>query len=144
MTDIAFHYGAPNKLGYAGRLVRKALASGARLTIVATPAQVHHLDASLWALRPTDFLVHTIDDGQPLHPHCPVVLATHLHAGLHGHQVLVNLANTVPEGFAQFERLIEVVSLDEADRTLARQRWRQYSQQGYPLQRKDLALREAP
>lgn len=143
MTDIAFHFGAPNKLEYVGRLLRKAVAKGARLTVLAAPAQVQYLDASLWATAPTDFLVHAVDDGQAPHPHCPVVLTSLAHTGLQNHPVLVNLTTSVPGDFKQFERVIEVVSLDEEDRALARQRWKHYVQQGYEIQRHDLKLKGA-
>jgi DNA polymerase-3 subunit chi len=49
----------------------------------------------------------------------------------------------VPEGFERFERLIEVVSLDEADRLRARDRWKHYAARGYAIERKDLVLKEA-
>ena len=49
----------------------------------------------------------------------------------------------MPNGFAQFERVYEVVSSDdEADRQLARQRWRAYTAQGYAIERRDLVLKK--
>lgn len=143
MTDIAFHFGAPNKLDYVGRLLRKAVARGARLTVLAPPAQVQYLDASLWATAPTDFLVHAVDDGQAPHPMCPVVLTSKVNGEPKGHGVLVNLTTSVPEGFARFDRVIEVVSVDDEDRALARNRWKHYVQQGYEIQRHDLKLKGA-
>ena len=143
MTEVAFHFGAPNKLEYAGRLLRKAVAKGARLTVLAAPAQVQHLDASLWAANPTDFLVHAVDDGGAPHSRCPVVLTSKVHASLKSHAVLLNLTHTVPDEYAQFERVIEVVSLDDEDRTMARNRWKHYLQRGHDIQRHDLQLRGA-
>jgi DNA polymerase-3 subunit chi len=55
--------------------------------------------------------------------------------------VLVNLGDEVPEGFAQFPRVIEIVSTDDADRDLARQRWKHYTRLGIDIQRHDLALK---
>lgn len=143
MTDIAFHFGAPNKLEYVGRLLLKAVAKGVRLTVLAAPAQVQYLDASLWATAPTDFLVHAVDDGGTPHSLCPVVLTSRVHRGLQSHSVLVNLTASVPDAFTQFERVIEVVSVDDEDRTLARSRWKHYVQQGYDIQRHDLKLKGA-
>lgn len=141
MTDIAFHFGAPNKLEYVGRLLRKAVARGARLTVLAPPAQIQYLDASLWATAPTDFLVHVVDDGTSPSLRCPVVLTSRVHSGLGSHAVLVNLTSAVPEDFMRFERVIEVVSVDDDDRALARNRWKHYVQQGYAIQRHDLKLK---
>ncbi|MEK9802900.1 MAG: DNA polymerase III subunit chi [Curvibacter sp.] len=46
----------------------------------------------------------------------------------------------MPDGFEQYERVIEVVSLDEDDRLQARARWKQYTARGYTIQRHDLNL----
>ena len=143
MTDVAFHFGAPNKLEYVGRLLRKAVARGARLTVLAVPAQVQYLDASLWSTSPTDFLVHGVDNGASPDPRCPVVLTSKVHPALSSHGVLVNLTHEMPAGFDVFDRVIEVVSVDEEDRATARLRWKQYVQQGYAIQRSDLKLKGA-
>lgn len=142
MTDIAFHFGVPNKLEYVGRLLRKAVAKGARLTVLAHPAQVQYLDAHLWATAPTDFLVHGIDYGSSsIDSRCPVILTSQVHAGLKRHAVLVNLTTTVPAKFGQFERVVEIVSVDDEDRALARNRWKHYVLQGYEIERHDLKLK---
>ena len=57
------------------------------------------------------------------------------------HDVLVSLMPQVPAGFEQFARLIEVVSLDEADRAQARERWRYYTSRGYQIQRHDVQVK---
>jgi DNA polymerase III subunit chi len=57
--------------------------------------------------------------------------------------VLVNLGDAVPDGFEGFERLIEVVTPDDADRQQARQRWKHYATRGYSITRHDLGG-EAP
>ncbi len=142
MTAIAFHFGAPDKMEYAGRLLRKAVAKGAKVTVLAEPAQVRYLDSSLWATAPVDFLVHAVDNGGPPPKACPVMLTTQLHAELHSHSVLVNLSQSVPEGFTGFERLIEVVADHEEDRAVARARWKRYRQQGFVIERHDLTLRD--
>ena len=54
----------------------------------------------------------------------------------------MNLGAAVPEAFEHFERLIEVVAGDDADRAQARQRWRHYAGRGLAIQRHDLAAKE--
>ena len=66
------------------------------------------------------------------------MLADDLAAAPH-QQVLLNLGAEVPAGFERFERVIEVVGLDDADRQLARSRWRHYADRGYAMSRHDLA-----
>ena len=57
--------------------------------------------------------------------------------------VLVNLGGDVPLGFEEFDRLIEVVSTDAAEREQGRNRWRLYTGQGYAIIRHDLNLKRA-
>ena len=73
----------------------------------------------------------------------PVVLANQVVQVPVQPNVLVNLADEMPDGFEKFERVIEVVGTDGADRELARVRWRQYAERGYKILRHDLTLRGA-
>ena len=144
MSAIEFHFGAPSKLDYACRLLRKAAGSGARVLVVANEETLQALDAGLWATSPTDFVAHCVATADAfVQQQCPVVLTTHIgHAAVQP-EVLLNLSHEVPMGFDQFGRVIEVVSTDDADRDLARARWRSYAQQGYTISRRDLALKGA-
>jgi DNA polymerase-3 subunit chi len=54
-------------------------------------------------------------------------------------EVLLNLGGVVPPGFERFERLIEVVSAEDADLQQARLRWRHYASRGYAMTRHDRA-----
>lgn len=144
MTALAFHFGAPDKLGYACRLLRKAVASGAQVVVVADADAIAQLDADLWARSSTEFLPHCVGAaGDSVHNRSPVVLVTDANQAPEQRGVLVNLAATVPNGFERFERLIEVVSTDTADREQARSRWKFYTEQGYPITRHDLTLKPA-
>ncbi len=144
MTDIAFHFGAPSKLNYACRLLRKAVGSGAKILVVADEATLHQLDADLWATSPTDFVAHCLSTADPfVQKQCPVVLVSQVNQVSLRQDVLVNLSDAIPEGFEGFERVIEVVSSDELDRDLARVRWRQYTERGYQIKRHDLTVRGA-
>lgn len=144
MTELAFHFGAPDKIAYACRLLRKAVGSGARVVVIGDPDQLQVLDEALWSLTPTDFVPHCLADAPAmLRKYSPVILSAGWDAVEQEHDVMVNLADQVPQGFDTFARLIEVVSLDPEDRSAARERWRFYSSQGYAIQRHDLALKSA-
>lgn len=52
--------------------------------------------------------------------------------------MVINLLSGVPDGFEASETLIEIVGLDEEDRTAGRQRWRHYAQRGYAIARHDV------
>lgn len=142
MTELAFHFGAADKLGYAARLLRKASASGAKVTVVAPPDILAQLDSALWALGPTDFVTHCDTQASPSQQaHSSVLLCTGLDQVPVGRTVLVNLSPEVPEGFAAYARVIELVSNDEVDRQEGRQRWKRYTQDGYAITRHDLVAK---
>ncbi len=143
MTEIAFHFNALDPLAYTCRLLRKAVASGAKVVVTAPAAMLQRLDQVLWTFSATEFVPHCYQSSDAaLLAQTPVVL-TETPTQTPHHQVLVNLGEFVPDGFERYQRLIEVVSSSEADRSQARQRWKQYAGRGYTLQRHDLALKES-
>jgi DNA polymerase-3 subunit chi len=143
MTGVEFHFNAPDKLAYACRLLRKAAQKGARVAVTGEPALLRDLDTALWTFAPLEFVPHCQASQAPawVVDASPIVLCESARTAPH-QQVLVNLGDTVPEGFERFERLIEVVTLDDGDRQQARQRWKHYASRGYALDRKDLVLKE--
>lgn len=145
MTEVAFHFGAPDKLAYTCRLLRKAVGAGAKLTVLADDALTARLDAGLWGLGAVDFVPHCqASASDSLIRHSPVVFTNVLGAPatLRG-SVLVQLQHPAPQEVIAFERVIEVVSLEDDDRAMARQRWKAYVAQGMAIQRYDVAAREA-
>jgi DNA polymerase-3 subunit chi len=138
MTRIDFHFNAPDKLDYACRLVRKIYRSGKRVVVCCDdPIRLAAFDQALWTFSPHDFVPHVMAE-DPLAPETPVLLGTSADDAPQ-HDVLVNLGDTMPQGFARFERLIEVVAVETADRDRGRQRWRFYRDRGYPLNQHDVA-----
>ena len=137
MTDIAFHFNVPDTLAYTSRLLRKIVGTGAQVVVTAQPPFLQALDTALWALGPSEFVAHCLE-GSPaaVWQRSPAVLSTSADASPH-HQVLVNVGSAVPQGFAQFKRLIEVVSANMDERDCARTRWKYYAAQGYTLTKYD-------
>jgi DNA polymerase III subunit chi len=142
MTRIDFHFNAPDKLDYGCRLVRKAYRAGQRVVVCCEDdARLAAFDEALWRFSEADFIPH-VRDTDPLAAQTPVVLTVE-GASLPHHEVLVNLAARTPPFFASFERLIEVVSVEPADREGARERFRFYKDRGYPMGSHDLAQERA-
>ena len=76
MTEIAFHFNAPDKLAYACRFARKAQRAGARLVILAPRPVLTELDRMLWSFSPQDFVAHCFADAdEDQIAATPVVLA---------------------------------------------------------------------
>ena len=147
MTEVAFHFNAVDKLAYACRLLRKACASSARVMVTGDPELMKLLDADLWTFDPMSFVPHCLSDA-PMETltQTPVILVAdgNLPAALPHHEVMINLGQSLIKGFETFERVIEVVSIDERDKSFARQRWKYYAERGYPLVRHDLSPKKVP
>ena len=142
MTEIAFHFGAADRLAYTCRLLRKATATGARLQVRAAADLRLALDAALWNMGPTDFISHCDAVAPDSVLSRSAVLLTDADSPVQSDfPILVNLAEDVPSGFEQFQRVIEIVSTDEQDRNMARMRWRHYTERGYTITRHDLKNR---
>jgi DNA polymerase-3 subunit chi len=147
VSEIAFHFGAPDKVAYACRLLRKATSGGLKVTVLGTAEVLRKLDQDLWGVGPTDFVTHCTDQAQASVVQASlVVLSESLQDAVQKTvplaPILVNLGTFFPDGFERFERVIEVVSTDDDDRAHARDRWKQYTKLGYTIVRHDLALRK--
>lgn len=138
MTRIDFHTGVVDKIHYACRLVRKLrlhIPDQQIVLLAQNPAQLAELDMTLWTFSEADFLPHAIV-GHQLAEHSPILLIDSARFGDNDalkNQILINLSMTTPDNFSNFERLFEVISVDEADKNHGRQRYNAYKQQAYPL-----------
>lgn len=135
VTRIDFHSNVGNQLDYACRLTRKALGAGCKLLVLHQDAQqLAEFDQLLWSFSGTDFLPH-VAAHDPLASQTPVLLCLtgDIPDVADNREILLNLSDSVPQGFAQFERLIEIVGQDGPTKEAGRLRYRHYQQQGYPL-----------
>lgn len=140
MTEVAFHFNAPDRLGYACRLLRKAYLKGARLQVLADPSLAAALDQQLWLMTGVEFVPHCRSDAPtPLLARSPIVIGSQVTDPAGSGHVLVNLSDALPEGFQRFARVIEVVTADPPVRSLARERWKQYKAAGHDPQHLDLS-----
>ncbi|HEY4999053.1 MAG TPA: DNA polymerase III subunit chi [Usitatibacter sp.] len=137
MTRIDFYRYAGDKQRLACRLAAKAFAKPAKLVVYSPDAKVlADFGRSLWTFQATGFVPHVFADS-PLAAETPVVLASSGESLPH-HEVLLNLADEWPPFFASFERVLEIVGTDEADKARARERWSFYKKRGYELQVNDI------
>jgi DNA polymerase III subunit chi len=141
MPSIAFHFNAPAKLAYACRLLRKAAGTGSTVAVLGDKAMLAKLDEQLWSFSALDFVPHgrfdALNESQRMAT--PIWLVDAPQQG-QGRDVLVNLTQAVPDGLEAFSKVIEVVTLEEADRNSARVRWKQYTERGLEIVRHDLQL----
>lgn len=143
MTEVAFHFNAPNQQAYAYRLLRKGYLKRARLVVRTEAHALAALDAALWTTVVGEFIPHACQGDAPhVFQYSPVHLYSELPEALAhaASAVLVNLCASMPPGFERFARVIEVVTFDERDRLQARERWRTYKRHGIEPVRHDLNL----
>ncbi|MBI3100139.1 MAG: DNA polymerase III subunit chi [Burkholderiales bacterium] len=140
MPDITFHTQVPDRLAHACRVARKALRAQRHLAIVGPAEVLEQVDSMLWNMAPQDFVAHCrADSADPaLLQASRIVLALPGQA-LACRDMLLNLCHDVPEGWAAFAQVVEVVSADdEHDKQRARQRWRCYRELGHEPVQHDL------
>lgn len=142
MTEIAFYFNVPSRTEYACRLLRRAQRQGVSLAVTGPAAILEAIDRELWCTEPTDFVAHArVADlaAVPTALRKSTVWLAENAADAPCHDALVNLGEATPKGFESFGRLVEIVSTDEADRAVARERWKAYAKRGYPIKRHEVS-----
>jgi DNA polymerase-3 subunit chi len=136
LTEISFHFNVTDRTDYTCRLVRKASRLGASVVLAGPAEALAHFDRALWTFDEIEFLPHVmLRPGEPVAPRLrPTRVWLVQDAGQPGHhEVLVNLGPQAPAGFESFEKVVEIVSTDAADRVAARARWKHYKGRGYAI-----------
>jgi DNA polymerase III subunit chi len=144
VTSVAFHFNVEDRMYYTCRLVRKVIATGKSVLVKGPTAILEQFDRELWTFSATEFVPHGHADAAASLVRRSGVLLCESLDNAPASDVLINLAEDVPAGFEAFDRVIEVVSADPAERGYARQRWKQYSKAGLKLIQHDLSQRTSP
>jgi DNA polymerase-3 subunit chi len=119
----------------ACRLAEQAYLANLRVIIwSATEAEARTLDELLWTFEERAFVPHRIsrdaleleDRGTPVH----VTVALD---AVEDADLLVNLADRLPEGLPRFARVAEIMDADEERRRLGRERFKAYREQKLAL-----------
>ena len=142
MTQIDFYTHVEDKLRTACALSAKAFARGLKVTVFcADPGMAQRFDRMLWISPAIGFVPHC-GPQDALAEVTPVIVDCDGEKFLHD-DVLLNLRPEWPPFFSRFQRLIEIVSLDDGDRAQARSRFRFYRDRGYEIRTHDLSKNSA-
>ena len=118
-----------------GRLAEKACARGHHVfSQTGDEQETQRLDEALWHFRPSSFVPHARTADASVER----VIVGHEDPPLEYSDVLINLSNGVPECFARFERLAEIVTHDHTAIAASRGAWRFYRDRGYQLAKNEL------
>ena len=137
MTQVDFYIHVADKLQTVCTLASKALARSMRVLILTPdPQTTDQVDRLLWVQPAIGFLPHCRSHHR-LAAVTPIIV-DHVAEPIVHEQILINLNAECPALFSRFERVIEVVSTDAADREAARDRYRFYRDRGYEIRNHDM------
>lgn len=136
MTRVDFYIldnGYPeNRERFACKLIEKAFHAGHRIFIkTGDEEQNQRVNQMLWTFRQNSFIPHEPWSSQAAEQ-TPVLLG-YEENGVDEHDILINLDNSIPGFFGQFERVIEVIDNQESVKKSGRDRYRHYKDRGYEL-----------
>jgi DNA polymerase-3 subunit chi len=121
----------------ACKLCDKAVAAGQQVYIYAPATEAANaVDSLLWSFRQNSFIAHErlgMPDAEPLQEPLPPVLIGAVEPPDSHHGVMINLGLEVPPFFSAFERVLEIVDGDAAQRAKSRERYKFYRDRGYEL-----------
>lgn len=115
------------------RLVEKAYKLGHKVYVHAENSeQADKLDQLLWTFRAGSFVPHVRanqgDDAESI-----VIVGDKTDRDCPDADVLINLAQSAPDFFRNFEKVAEIVGTSESEKEQGRARYRFYREQGCPL-----------
>lgn len=119
---------------FACRLAEKAYRLNNRVHIhLASQESVRRLNDLLWTFRDGSFVPHEILESAASEPESPVTIGC-LDQPFANCDLLINLVDAVPENASSFPRVAEVVTSDDECKSLSRQRFVDYREQGHTLE----------
>ena len=132
MTRVEFYVNVSDKLRKVAELGEEIISRGRRMMVFMPDADTSStLERLLWTHPQTGFLPHCRSD-DPLALVTPLIVDWRTEPLVHD-DVLINLRNEHPPFFSRFQRLIEIVGTEEADKAEARNRYRFYRDRGYEI-----------
>jgi DNA polymerase III subunit chi len=122
------------RLRLACHLAAQAYLENARVVLwSASDAGARACDELLWTFDDRAFVPHRISrDEQLADPGTPVHVTVALD-GVDRADLLVNLADRLPDGLSRFARVAEIIDADESRRRLGRERFKVYRERKLPL-----------
>ncbi|MBU3615806.1 DNA polymerase III subunit chi [Polynucleobacter sp. JS-Polo-80-F4] len=146
MARIDFHSNVSDKLEYACRLTRKIWSATPEgepvrnIVMVGEKADLQKLNELLWSFSSTDFLPHCFIDDEAA-AETPIVLTDDFASSALNNiphaDVMIHLGMRMPADVsalvARFPRIVEVVTVNEAERLAGRERFKAYRELGHEL-----------
>lgn len=117
----------------ACELAAQAWRTGKRVLIACeTEQQAMNIDEALWAREPDSFVPHNLS-GEITTYATPVEISWKGKRNAQHRDLLISLQRQIPNFVASFNQVIDFVPTDEAEKAIARERYKQYRQMGWQL-----------
>ena len=130
MTKVDFYQTSDEEITFACRLIDQVYRRGHEIYVHTINLEhAKTIDDHLWVFREDSFIPHALQDTgieAPIKIGCD-------HEPLDHQDVLINLSGVVPHFFSRFDRVAEVVPVEENRRQAARDNYSFYKQRGYVL-----------
>ena len=95
-------------------------------------AEAERLDELMWVFRDGSFVPHGLAEGRDGTEASPIIIGCKTD-DVEARDLLINLGNDIPAFAEGFPRVAELVTSDEQCRSLSRQRYAAYRDQGHEL-----------
>ena len=133
MTQLEFHTGIADVMGYGCRLLRKAYRRGTRVIVCGEAERLSRLDVLLWTFEQLEFIPHLrVRSGEQPGASMQRTPIWLIDASITWPpaEVAINLGDEPLDQLDRVTRVIELVGTEPAAVQAGRARWRHYASQG--------------
>lgn len=124
------------KFDFLGKLLTRIIGAGHQVYLCCDDKySAEKTGDALWQFNSTSFLANTTPD-QPLI--APITIGWDVTHNPQHLDVMVNYSQTIPEGAANFERVVELVTSEPDSLPRSRERYKIYKEQGFAIKNNDM------
>ena len=130
MTRIDFYQTSGDEHAFACRLIDMVYRKGRQIYVhTSTEEQAKTLNEQLWTFKEDSFVPHSLHSEAM---DVPIKIGFD-HEPEEHQDVLINLSGQIPHFFSRFDRVAEIVPVDQNSRKSARENYAHYKERGYVL-----------
>lgn len=130
MTRIDFYQTSGDEHAFACRLIDMVYRKGHQIYVhTSTEEQAKTLNEQLWTFKEDSFVPHSLHSEAM---DVPIKIGFD-HEPEEHQDVLINLSGQIPHFFSRFDRVAEIVPVDQNSRKSARENYAYYKERGYVL-----------
>lgn len=132
MTKVLFLHGCRDRLVAAATWLITSRNQRSVMVYLPDTEAAERLDRLLWTTPATGFIPHC-QAASPLAGETPILIGESPDSATTD-DVLVNLSDDIPPGFARFHELVEFIGTRDTEKIPGRERYRYYRDRGYALE----------